>query len=237
VGGGGVTAFVAGWAIARDVEGIAAEAPALWREIRRFNTPVKLALAAAHRALGVLEDPRTARLVGLAPCWPGSPELRGITRELDAGFARGSCAGLRVNPIYTLHAIDNLALSALSLRLENHEPCVCLGGAAGQAWAALEIACEELAAGNAREVLILGGDAHGEDACGAALVVTARPQRVRLVEIERSVAPAAPPEPHAARGLVRWLTELERAAGSHRHVVAAEDGDGIDRITIVTEVA
>ena len=153
-----MSCFIAAWAVERDASRIAADHPALWRDIRRFNLPVKLALAAAQRVLPALESPRTTHLIGLAPCRPGSPELRTISRDLDAGFARGSTKDLRVNPIYTLHAIDNLALSALSIRLENHEPVSCLGGAAGQAWEALDEAMHVLSTGAATEVLIFGGD-------------------------------------------------------------------------------
>ena len=288
-----MSCWIAATAVERDAGRIAVDQPELWREVRRFNLPVKLALAAAHRVIGALAEPRRARLVALAPCRPGSPELRAISRELDAGFARGSCDRLRVNPIYTLHAIDNLALSALAIRLENREPSVCLGGAAGQAFAALELALEqasdELATGGdapgaswldaARELVIFGGDQsdtswRGEpsdaEACGVAIVLTARPARVRLVAVERSplgppvgplagpmagppVGPMAGPpagpidEPrhsdgqapvaHAVRGLAGWLAALAAApAGVHRHAVPARDGDGVDRIEIVTEV-
>ena len=314
-----VTIWIAATAIERDVGRIAAEQPELWREVRRFNLPVKLALAAAHRVVGSLARPRQARLIGLAPCRPGSSELRAISRELDAGFARGSCDRLRVNPIYTLHAIDNLALSALAIRLENREACVCLGGAAGQAFAALEHAIEELAGADdhahvgavrprvasasvvtratgivdegaadagaadagpghgaaegpahvdagpdaADEVVIFGGDQsdaswRGErgnpqdpEAVGVAIVLTARPGRVRLVAIERrprrvahEVAEPArlrdndAPVAHAAAGLARWLEAVAAAPpGLHRYLVPARDGDGIDDIAIVAEVA
>jgi hypothetical protein len=249
--------WIAATAVERDVGRIATEHPELWREVRRFNLPVKLALAAAHRVVDSLARPRHARLIGLAPCRPGSPELRAISRELDAGFARGSCSGLRVNPIYTLHAIDNLALSALAIRLENREACVCLGGGAGQAFAALEHAIEEL--GAADELMIFGGD-QGDaswrggpgdvDALGVAIVVTTKPGRVRLVAVDRR--PLGPPGgsahgprtdgdapvAHAAAGLARWLDALAAApTGLHRYAVPARDGDGIDHIEIVAEVA
>ncbi|HUS28202.1 MAG TPA: hypothetical protein VMZ53_06825 [Kofleriaceae bacterium] len=251
--------FIAAWAVERDVSRIASDHPALWREIRRFNLPVKLALAAAQRVLPALESPKTARLIGLAPCRPGSPELRAISRDLDAGFARGSSKNLRVNPIYTLHAIDNLGLSALSLRLENREPVSCLGGAAGQAWEALDEAMLLLASGAVNEVLVFGGDqsdaswrgelasgAADPEACGVALVMTAKPQRTKLVGMER--VPIEPwaidgavvdhahrrsetvVRPHAARGLAGWLAALQS-----RYAVPDEDGDGIDRITLITE--
>jgi hypothetical protein len=263
-----VSTWIAATAVERDVSRIAAEQPELWREVRRFNLPVKLALASAHRLVGALSRPRQARLIGLAPCRPGSPELRAISRELDAGFARGSCDRLRVNPIYTLHAIDNLALSALAIRLENREACLCLGGAAGQGFAALEQAIEELATdrdapGAVDEVMLFGGDQsdaswRGErtdreridaDAVGVAIVLSARPHRVRLLAVERSprraataaehVRPAGEtPVAHAAAGLARWLEALAAAPpGVHRYAVPACDGDGLDDLAIVAEVA
>ncbi|HTL36777.1 MAG TPA: hypothetical protein VL326_26765 [Kofleriaceae bacterium] len=251
-----MSCFIAAWAVERDVTRIATDHPALWREIRRFNLPVKLALAAAQRVLPALESAKTARLIGLAPCRPGSPELRSISRDLDAGFARGSTKDLRVNPIYTLHAIDNLGLSALSIRIENRAPVSCLGGAAGQAWEALDEAMQLLASGEVTEVLVFGGDqsdaswkgegagaggAPDAEACGVALVLTAKPQRMKLVGIERTQARArtgsdAPtgerlaPKPHAARGLAAWLS-----ASQSRYVVPDDDGDGIDRIALITE--
>jgi len=251
-----MSCFIAAWAVERDVTRIASDHPALWREIRRFNLPVKLALAAAQRVLPALESPKTARLVGLAPCRPGSPELRNISRDLDAGFARGSTKDLRVNPIYTLHAIDNLGLSALSIRIENREPVSCLGGAAGQAWEALDEAMLLLSSGAAQEVLVFGGDQSdaswkGEpadaEACGVAVVLTAKPQRMKLVGIERTAmsssldaqqaaldasrgVPAVAVRPHAARGLAGWL-----GASQGRYVVPDDDGDGVDRITLITE--
>lgn len=264
-----MSCYIAGWAVERDVARIATDHPALWREIRRFNVPVKLALAAAQRVLPLLESARTARLIGLAPCRPGSPELRKITRELDEGFARGSTKDLRVNPIYTLHAIDNLALSALSIRLENREPVSCLGGAAGQAWEALDEARELIESGAATEVLIVGGDqgnrswigpikpehetraerearqARGiedDEACGVALVLTAKPQRRKLVAIERVALPEPivyrtpgiaedwAIAPHATVGLAGWL-----ASSQSRYEVPHADSDGVDQITLVTE--
>lgn len=254
-----MSCWIAAHAIERDVGRIATDHPALWREIRRFNLPVKLALAAAERVIGSLERPSHARLLALAPCRPGSPELRAISRELDAGFSRGSCDQLRVNPIYTLHAIDNLALSAVAIRLENRAPATCFGGAAGQAFAALEHVLDELAlsadpgAGDAAgDVLIFGGDQsdaswRGEpsdaEACGVAIVLSARPHRIRLVAIERGPLGAErtgagePPVPHAVRGLARWLEALADApAGTHRYHVPARDGDGIDPLEIIVEV-
>jgi len=238
-----MSCWIAASAVVRDASRIATEHPALWRDIRRFNLPVKLALAAAQRVLGAVAEPARARLIALAPCRPGSPELRQISRELDAGFARGSCDKLRVNPIYTLHAIDNLALSALAIRLENRERSVCLGGAAGQAWHALELAIDEL--DSARDVVVFGGDqgdaawrgdGGDDEGCGVALVLSSRPSRLRLVAIERSDA-EVDAHPHATRGLAAWLAALDAAPpGTFAYRVPAADGDGCDAITVVAEV-
>jgi hypothetical protein len=238
-----MSGYLASFAVVRETGSIATEHPALWREIRRFNLPVKLALAAAQRVIGGLPDPAAARLLGLAPCRPGSPELRKISRELDAGFERGSCASLRVNPIYTLHAIDNLALSALAIRIENRAPCVCFGGAAGQAFAALERALDETDEG--ATALVFGGDQSDaswvgggeDDAAGVAVVVSAQRQRVRIVEISRADG-GGPARPHATAGLARFLEVVRTAApGRFTYAVPDADGDGIDRIAIVVEVA
>jgi hypothetical protein len=241
--------WIAATAVERDLEPIARERPALWRNIRRFNVPVKLALAAADRVLPAIARPAEATLVALAPCRPGSPELRKISRELDAAFANPERAGpLRVNPIYTLHAIDNLGLSAFAIGLGNRAPAVCLGGAAGQAWSALEHARDALADG-ATEVVVFGGDQgdaswRGEAPAlelGVALVLSSSPagtSRVRLLAIEREREPEAAAVAHAASGLARWIDALAAASpGRFCYAVPAVDGDGVDRITVVTEMA
>jgi hypothetical protein len=252
-----VSAYLAAAAIERDMPETGASDPALWRELRRFNLPVKLALAAAHRVLGALADPARAMLIALAPCRSGSAAQRAALREGSAIFARGGGGKLRVNPIHTLHGVDNLALAALSMKLANREPCACLGGAAGQAWLGLAQALDELAAGSAGEVLVFGGDQgpaslRGEpadpEALGVAIALTARPPRAQIVEIVEIVeivklerAPGAGDaaiQPHAARGLARWLDALAAApAGRSAYRVPAEDGDGTDELTVIAEVA
>ena len=239
--------WIAAHAVVREPQTIATEQPALWREIRRFNLPVKLALSAAHRVVPALRAPADALLVGLAPCRPGSPELNKITKDLDVGFDDPALAGqLRVNPIYTLHAVDNLALSALSLALGNTHAAMNLGGAAGQAWAALEYVLEEQPA----EALVFGGDQserswNGEadpaNELGVALALRADrgDARVRIVEIARTRDNdrASISMPHAARGLIRWLDILAtEPAGRFEYRLPSDDADAIDQITIVAEV-
>jgi hypothetical protein len=232
-------------AVMRDLSTITTDLPGVWREIRRFNLPVKLAVAAAHRVAPRLTAPGEALLVGLAPCRPGSPELNKITRDLDVGFDDPLKAGtLRVNPIYTMHAIDNLGISALAIALANDQRCANFGGAAGQAWVALEHVLEQ----DAAEALVFGGDQtqaswRGEpdpaNELGVALAFAKdrRDSRIRLVAIERADAPSSDAVPHAAHGLVSWLAALESAPpGVHRYAVPPRDGDAIDPITVVAEV-
>jgi hypothetical protein len=237
--------WIAAHAVVRDPQSIATEQPALWRDIRRFNLPVKLALAAAHRVAPALAAPAEALLVALAPCRPGSPELNKITKDLDVGFDDPARAGaLRVNPIYTLHAVDNLALSALSLALGNRRGAMSFGGAAGQAWAALEYALEREA-----DALVFGADQSQaswngspdpDNEVGVAIALTRdqRDARARIVEITRgegdNVRAAVP---HAGHGLVRWLAALHAAPeGRHAYAVPASDGDSVDEICVIAEV-
>jgi len=240
--------FIAATAIAADPAAAEATHPELWRQARRFNLPVKLALTAAHDAAVQAHAPAEARLVSLAPCHAGSPELWSATHAFETNLAEtGKAARVRVNPTYTLHAIDNLALSALAIDLQNHAPCLGLGGAAGQAWTALEWILEQTGDG---ETLLFAGDqsATGTSALGvAALFRAAGPgdgKAIRLVAIERArlgrFTLAAPPRPDAAAGLGRWLDALSsfaaRARGPFAYAVPPADGDGRDRIVVVAEV-
>lgn len=233
-------------AIMRDPSTITTILPGVWREVRRFNLPVKLAVAAAHQVAPKLGAPGEALLVGLAPCRPGSPELNKITRDLDVGFDDPLKAGtLRVNPVFTMHAIDNLGISALALALANDARAANFGGAAGQAWVALEHVLEQ----DVAEAIVFGGDqtdaswrgepdpAH-ELGVAIAFSRTRGDARVKLLAIERASSSDTAAVPHAAHGLVNWLAALEAApAGVHRYAVPVRDGDAIDHITVVAEVA
>ena len=147
--------FIASTAIAADPAVAEATHPELWRQARRFNLPVKLALTAAHDVAALARAPAEARLVSLSPCHAGSPELWQATHAFETNLAdTGKVARVRANPTYTLHAIDNLALSALAIDLQNHAPCLGLGGAAGQAWSALEWILEQT--GDSETLLFAG---------------------------------------------------------------------------------
>ncbi|HYK20845.1 MAG TPA: hypothetical protein VEV42_08930, partial [Pyrinomonadaceae bacterium] len=120
-----------------DLLSVRDSAPELWRQVRRYNQPVQLALAAADEVMRFSEDPSTAAVISLAPCQPGSADLYRWGSVVTAGMASGSLGNLRMNPTQTLHAVDNLALSAFAIAHRNRSYCLGLGGAAGQAWCGL----------------------------------------------------------------------------------------------------
>jgi hypothetical protein len=230
-----------------DLEEVRRE-PELWRRVRRFNLPVQLAVAAGEAAAAAASSPAQLALVSLAPCFGGSPELREAISSLEPADGLVPAPAPRVNPTVTLHAVDNLALSALAIALGNRAYCLGLGGAAGQAWAALEAAGERLADGLEDEVLVVAGDqdAAGDGALAVALLFsrTAGPwpphgRPVRLAAIERAPAVASgEPAPHAAAGLAALLDALaeRRPDGPFGYAVPGRDGDGRDRLTLRWEI-
>ena len=215
---------------------------ALWRRVRRYNLPVQLALGAAEGVHPQLRDPAHAALVSLAPCLGGSAALHDWIERVGARAQSGTLGNLRINPVHTLHAIDNLALSDLALALGNHGYGLGLGGAPGQAWAALELLLER----DDAEGLVLAGDHAGAEqldaGLGVALGFAREPgeldgRRARLVAVEREVA-LAEVRPSASAGIAGLLTALREApSGSWCYRVPAADGDGLDAITLRWELA
>ncbi len=210
------------------------------RAIRRFNLPVQLALAAAFEVAAALRDPASAALLSLAPCRNGSPELLRWVERVAAGR---DLREVRINPVHTLHAVDNLALSALAIELGNHAECAGFGGGAGQAWCALEAALQRVGDGDG-EALLLAGEQEGldvrEGALGVAIALSATPPpegpRLRVVAVERRPGAAAEPAPSAAAGLSALLRAIHRVeAGTTRWEVPPEHGDGLDAIAVVLE--
>src|SRR6185295_2141913 len=177
--------------------------PELWRQVRRYNQPVQLALAAADEVMRYSKNPSTAAVISLAPCRPGSADLYRWGHVVTSGMASGSLGNLRMNPTQTLHAVDNLAMSAFAIAHRNQAYCLGLGGAAGQAWCGLEAVYERLNAGLEEEALLMAGDQDaaedGAPGLGVALLFSTRAQRVRLVSVSRSPA-IVDVVPHAARG-------------------------------------
>ena len=250
-GEGGAVSYLASVAEAHDASALDAAAVDLGRDFRRFNLPVKLALAAAHAAASAARDKTQVTLVSLSPCRPGSPELWRATRLFEGALHEtGRASAVRVNPTYTLHAIDNLALSSLAIALGNRAPFLGLGGAPGQGWCALEAALEQGQGDAAAETCDLGGnqDETGRTGAGVALLFSAAPRplgatgrTVRLLSVERGRWPDAHkpiPHPHAAQGLLGWLAALGGCPrGRHVYEVPFSDGDGVDRMSVVSEVA
>ncbi len=212
--------------------------PELWRQVRRYNQPVQLALAAADEVMRYSKNPSTAAVISLAPCQPGSADLYRWGHVVTSGMASGSLGNLRMNPTQTLHAVDNLAMSAFAIAHRNRAYCLGLGGAAGQAWCGLEAVYERLNAGLEEEALLMAGDQDaaedGAPGLGVALLFSTRPQPVRLVSIARSPA-IVDVVPHAAKGLAAMLTAVDE--GSTSYVVPPEHTDGFSTVTVTLEIS
>src|SRR3954469_26050514 len=99
----------------RQIQVVRESSPELWRQVRRYNQPVQLALAAAEDVIQHSADPSTAAGISLAPCQPGSADLYRWGHVVTTGMANGTLGNLRMNPTQTLHAVDNLALSAFAI--------------------------------------------------------------------------------------------------------------------------
>jgi hypothetical protein len=233
----------------RNIASVQKSMPELWRQVRRYNRPVQLALAAAAEVVTAATDAATAALISLAPCQPGSSDLYGWGPVAAAGIARGSLADVRLNPTLTLHAVDNLAMSAFAIFHKNHGYCLGLGGAAGQAWCAFEAVQERLTAGCETEAVLMAGDQESvKDADGAslgvALLFSTRPKPyppigrpLRLIAIERRRTPhAAPVVPHAAEGISAFLFAVSKHnSGRLEYAVPPHHSDAIDDVTVVVE--
>jgi hypothetical protein len=227
-----------------------------WRRVRRYNLPIQLALAAAEEAMTYSSDPATATVISLAPCQPGSADLYRWGDVVTSGMASGTLGDLRMNPTQTLHAVDNLARSAFAITYRNHSDCLGLGGAAGQAWSALEAVLEKLDAPQTgemlrpAEVVVMAGDQDKTDesakGIGMALLFSKHAQPfapldrvVRLVRLERRVLPQpAVVCPHAAVGLRELTMAIKKQKqGLLSYDVPPEQTDGICSVKVVVEIS
>jgi hypothetical protein len=235
--------------VKNDLAAIRQAAPEVWRGVRRYNLPVQLALAAAEEAIQSATDAARVAVVSLAPCCPGSADLYRWGHVVTSGMSHGNLGDTRMNPTQTLHAVDNLAMSAFAIRHANHAYCLGLGGAAGQAWAALEAVQERLAAGQEAEALLMAGDQEraeeGAQGLGLALLFSSSPgpdgfdgRRVRLVGVERERRPhSGAARPHAAEGLCGLLSALAaHDQGRLVYQVPPEHSDGVDAVRVTLEV-
>ena len=232
------------WDLARVRE----QNPELWRQVRRYNKPVQLALAAAEDVMRFSEDPSSAAVISLAPCQPGSADLYKWGHVVTSGMASGTLGNLRMNPTQTLHAVDNLAMSAFAIAHRNHAYCLGLGGAAGQAWCGIEAVHERLDAGREEEALLMAGDQDAaEDEApgrGVALLFSTRAKPypplnriVRLVSIARSPT-IVDVVPHAANGLAGLLSSIAKhGTGVLSYAVPPEHTDGFSNVTVTLEIS
>ena len=239
--------LVAG-AQARELAKVRDEKPELWRQVRRYNKPVQLALAAGDEVMRFANDPSTAAVISLAPCQPGSADLYRWGNVVTSGMARGTLGNLRMNPTQTLHAVDNLALSAFAIAHRNHAYCLGLGGAAGQAWCGLEAVNERLSAGLEEEAVLIAGDQDAAEdespGLGVALLFSTRAKpyqpsdrTVRLVSISRRRT-IIDVVPHAANGLDALLSFIAHYhKGFLSYDVEPEHSDGCSTITITLEIS
>ena len=227
-----------------DLQVVRESAPELWRQVRRYNQPVQLALAAAEDVIQHSVDPSAAAVISLAPCQPGSADLYRWGHVVTAGMASGTLGSLRMNPTQTLHAVDNLALSAFAIAHKNHAYCLGLGGAAGQAWCGLEAVIERLKYGEEEEALVIAADQDaaedGAPALGVALLFSIRAQPypplgriVKLIGISRNNESAFV-SPHAANGLAAWLSAI--GDGVLSYAVPSEHTDGLSGVTVTLEI-
>lgn len=235
-------------ALRTDLQSIRESSPEIWRQVRRYNQPVQLALAAAEDVIRFSHDPSSAAVISLAPCQPGSADLYRWGHVVTAGMATGTLGNLRMNPTQTLHAVDNLAMSAFAIAHGNRAYCLGLGGAAGQAWCGLEAIQERLAAGAEEEALLMAGDQDaaedGAPGLGVALLFSARVKPyassrrvVRLLSIARNRERTSHVKPHAANGLAAFLSVIaEHRSGHMSYVVPAEHTDGLSGVTINLEI-
>ena len=228
-----------------DLARVREEKPELWRHVRRYNKPVQLALAAADEVMRFANDPATAAVISLAPCQPGSADLYSWGHVVTSGMASGTLGNLRMNPTQTLHAVDNLAMSAFAIAHRNHAYCLGLGGAAGQAWCGIEAVLERLDSGLEEEALLMAGDQDAAEddsrGLGVALLFSTRAKPlqpsnriVRLVSVSRSPA-IVDVVPHAANGLTALLSSI--ANGVVSYVVPPAHTDGFSTVTITLEIS
>lgn len=249
-------AYLVASAERRDLGAIQKSSPETWRRVRRYNLPIQLALAAAEEAIAAARDPGSAVVISLAPCQAGSADLYRWGDVVISGMASGTLGDLRMNPTQTLHAVDNLAMSAFAITYGNQAECLGLGGAAGQAWCGLEAVMEKLDSGEtgatvtAEEVLLMAGDQDATDESAAGIGVAllfskhAVPyaplgRTVRLARLERRVQPhLSNIRPHAAAGLCEFLAAIkEQKQGLLSYKVPAEQTDGFCSVNIVVEIS
>ncbi len=243
--------FLVTSAIEHNLSTVKGNSPQVWRQIRRFNLPVQLALIAAHRVMAYAADPGKAALISIAPCQNGSPAIFRWGYAIIDRIENQKNDEVRMNPTHTSHVVDNLALSSLSIALKNHAYCLGLGGAPGQAWAGLEAVQEVLAGDEATEVLLMAGDQENpenltEKGTGVAALFTKQkmPNQhngsyIRIKNIDRTETKEAfSIKPHSANGLAAFFDKTVNITqtGNFLYTVLPDETDGHETISIEMEV-
>jgi len=243
--------FLTTSAIEHNLSTVKENSPKVWRQIRRFNLPVQLALAAAHRVMAYATDPSQVALISIAPCQNGSPAIFRLAHAFIDRLENNRNDEFRINPTYSLHVIDNLALSSLSIAFKNHAYCLGLGGAQGQAWAGLEVVQDVLASGRATEALLMAGDQESsenltERGTGVAALFTKHKTRyensdksIQIKNIDSSETDECfSVKPHSADGLAAFIDRIVNRTqkGCFLYNVPHQDTEGYEKRSIEMEI-
>ncbi len=242
-------AYLVAFAQQEDLQAVQQTSPETWRRVRRYNLPVQLALAAAEDVLRGSRNPELASVISIAPCQPGSADLYRWGDIVTAKMTEGTLGDMRMNPTQTLHAVDNLAMSALAITYGNRADCLGLGGAAGQAWCGLEAVLERID-GGAEEVLLMAGDQDSTKentrGLGIAALFSRRSQQlgpagrsVKLIRVDwQRSKRRAEIVPHSAYGLSDLASAVSKQpSGLFSYDVPAEQTDGDSSVAVVLEIS
>jgi hypothetical protein len=243
--------FLTTSAIEHNISAVKENSPEVWRQIRRFNLPVQLALAAAHKVMAYATEPSQVALISIAPCQNGSPAIFRLGHAFIDRIENKKNDEFRINPTYSLHVVDNLALSSLSIAFKNHAYCLGLGGAPGQVWAGLEVVQEVLASGRATEALLMAGDQDSsenltESGTGVAALFTKHKtpyensdKSIQFKNLDRTETDEfIAVKPHSADGLAAFLEEIVNRTQKKRFLysVPHQQTDGHNNISIDLEL-
>lgn len=243
--------FLTTSAIEHNLSTVKENSPKVWRQVRRFNLPVQLALAAAHRVMAYATDPSQVALISIAPCQNGSPAIFRLGHAFIDRLENNINDEFRINPTYSLHVIDNLALSSLSIAFKNHAYCLGLGGAPGQVWAGLEVVQDVLASGRATEALLMAGDQESsenltESGTGVAALFTKHKtpyehngKYIQIKNLDSSETDECfSVKPHSADGLAAFIEEIVNRTQNGRFLysVPHQETDGHNNISIEMEI-
>lgn len=213
------------------------------KNIRRLNYPVQASLLSAYKLVSKIQLKESAGLFSVAPCNNGSLEIFNWAGLISQNIQSGAKKSFTINPVHTLHAVDNLALSMLSILFANKEYCIGFGGAAGQFWVALDKAVFMLLEGMFTEVLIFAGDIKDinqpDSTMGAALLLSTEYRadlkeschQIRKISHSRYDAFRHPVK-NSVEPMVRFIDALKNTKSSFEYIVPQAISDGQNLFTI-----